>query len=76
MHRKKTVRVSWKMLIGLVVMLLATQPGCGSAQEFREVAGPAVHSGVTDIVNGLVDGLFAVIEPDGKAGTGESTSTP
>ncbi len=76
MQCTKTVRVSWRLLIGLVAMLLATQPGCGSAQEFRAVAGPSVHSGVKDIVNGLVDGMFAVIEPDDTAGTGESTSTP
>lgn len=69
MQCKKTVRVSWKLLIGLVAMLLAAQPGCGSAQEFRAVAGPSVHSGVTDIVNGLVDGMFAVIEPDDTTAT-------
>ncbi len=33
-------------------------------KEFRQVAGPAVQSGVTDIVNGLLDGVFAVINPD------------
>ena len=76
MQCKNTVRVSWLLLIPLVAMLLATQLGCRSAQEFREVAGPAVHSGVTDIVNGLVDGMFAVIDPDDTAGTEESTSTP
>lgn len=40
--------------------------GCGAAwTEFRSVAGPAFQQGVTAIVTGLLDGAFAVANPDG-----------
>ncbi|MGB2985911.1 MAG: hypothetical protein WBE26_08510 [Phycisphaerae bacterium] len=36
--------------------------GCDVGREFREAATPAVTNGVSEIVNGLMDGLFAAIE--------------
>lgn len=48
------------------VAVLAT--GCGKTHdEFRAVATPAIHNGVSQILNGLLDGLFAAIavEPGG-----------
>jgi len=50
-------------------MLIAA--GCESSQQFREAAGPALESGVNSILDGLVDGFFAVYEPDEPA-----TATP
>ena len=38
--------------------------GCLMGKEFREAAGPAMESGVGLILDGLVDGIFAVIEPE------------
>jgi hypothetical protein len=41
--------------------------GCPLAEtDFRAAALPAVESGITQIVNGLLDGVFAAIEPDGS----------
>ena len=44
----------------------STTAGCipFAGREFRTVAGPAFQSGVTQIVNGVLDGLFAVVEVD------------
>ncbi len=43
--------------------------GCLTGSEFREAAAPLVEQGVDSIMDGLIDGLFAVIDPD----TTEST---
>ncbi len=44
---------------------LFTVAGCPLAEpDFRAAALPAVESGVTQIINGLLNGVFAVIEPD------------
>jgi hypothetical protein len=54
----------------IVLLGLANCPGCiWGGEEFREVAGPAVQSGVTQIVTGLLDGLFATIAPDPSNGS-------
>ena len=57
--------------IGVAATGLIALAGCDMLnKEFRQVAGPAVQSGVTDIVNGLLDGVFAVIDPDTADDTG------
>jgi len=39
--------------------------GCDAVnKEFRAAAGPAIESGVDAILDGLVDGFFAVFDPD------------
>lgn len=39
--------------------------------EFREAAVPALETGVDSILDGLVDGFFAVADPDGTTTTDE-----
>lgn len=46
--------------------------GCSLGQEFRAAAGPAFETGINAILDGLVDGVFAVIEPDGTDGGGNA----
>ncbi len=41
--------------------------GCSAAQEFRSAVGDSLHTGLTTIATGLLDGLFAVFEPDATA---------
>lgn len=68
-------RHSKNMLITLSLMAMATLPAtsCTFGREFRDAAGPALQSGVTSILTGLVNGVFAAIEPepdtDGDAAT-------
>lgn len=76
MHPMNTVRVSRKMLAGLVIVPIVGQLGCVLGKEFRAVASPAIHSGVSEILTGVVDGVFAVIEPDDATGTEETSSSP
>lgn len=48
-------------LLTIIVSTLSLQFGCLASQRFRDAAGPAIQTGVTDIVNGLLDGFFAAI---------------
>ena len=48
----------------MAIVLAALAGGCGTGREFRAIAGPAVQTGVSSILNGLLDGVFAVIAPD------------
>ncbi len=49
------------MLSGLYLVGLN---GCAGAQEFRAVAGDSIKTGVMSIATGMIDGIFAVFEPD------------
>lgn len=64
MKERTRRRCSWKLTFALLVCGLFALPGCLTGDEFRAVAGPGVKSGVTSIVNGVLDGLFAIVEPD------------
>lgn len=64
-HRR---RLAQSMCIGLGLTITS---GCREAEEFRAVAGNQVQSGLTSIVTGLIDGIFAVIEPDANETTAE-----
>jgi len=52
-------------------MVLGLGSGCEINAEFRDVAVPSLQSGVSLILDGLVDGMFAVIDP----GTTTATTT-
>lgn len=44
---------------------MCLQLGCSlTGTQFRDVALPGLQTGVTSIVNALLDGVFAVIEPE------------
>jgi hypothetical protein len=51
-------------LIAGLCLVTSVQWGCLSGTEFRSAAAPAIKTGVNSILDGLVDGLFAVVEPD------------
>lgn len=53
----------WVLMVG-TGMTLSMAGGCAEAEEFRSIAASQVQSGLTSIVTGLIDGVFAVIEPD------------
>ncbi len=58
------------------VFALACGGGCGVSDlsaEFRAVAGDQLQIGVTALLNGLVDGAFAVLEPGDSTGMGNGT---
>ena len=55
---------------------LSCGSGCGLSDlsaEFRAVAGDQLQIGVTALLNGLVDGAFAVLEPGDSTATGTGT---
>jgi uncharacterized membrane protein YfcA len=55
-----------------VVIWMGAAAGCEVGREFRAAATPAVQSGVTQIVNGLMEGFFAAIEVDTPSDSGGS----
>lgn len=63
--RRKAVVLS----MGLALAALGASAGCSTRDEFRAVATPAIQSGVSQILNGLLDGFFAAIavEPGGTS---------
>ena len=62
--RPRRIAVRW--MAGVTAAgLLALATGCTlTDKEFRTIAGPQLEAGINSILDGLVDGLFAVIEPD------------
>jgi hypothetical protein len=63
------VRSSRRNLAGVLAGIavgfpLTISTGCVTGREFRAAAGPAVQQGLALILDGVVDGLFAVVEPE------------
>lgn len=56
-----------------LAMVIGIQSGCTPGREFRAAAGPAIQNGISLILDGLVDGIFAAIEPEPD---GQSDSSP
>lgn len=54
-------------------MMLCRALSCSGAQEFRSVAGGDIKTGVQTIASAVIDGLFAVIEPDSTDTTTDDT---
>ncbi len=69
----------WRMLVVTVlltaVVLMTTGLGCEdvpyTSATFRDAALSEINSGVKSIVNGILDGIFAVLQ---EAGHGDDTS--
>jgi hypothetical protein len=70
MNRQRRARLRSAFAIGLGVAALSTQTGCipYSGTQFRETAIPAVQTGVTSIVVGLIDGVFAAVDVESQTG--------
>ena len=68
-------KLSRSFVIGLGIASLAGQAGCipYSGTQFRETAIPSLQTGVTSIMNGLIDGIFAAIEVEPET-SDESTT--
>lgn len=54
--------------LSVAMVLVAMSAGCSYNAAFRSVAVPSVQSGVTQILTGLVDGMFATITPPTTSG--------
>ena len=64
------LRGSRAVKISLTAIMLAGLAGCVPfGREFREAASPAVRTGVTEIVNGVLEGIFAVVDQNAAGRT-------
>jgi hypothetical protein len=52
--------------IALAALALGTAAGCTGefGQQFRDAAGPQLETGINALLDGIVQGAFAVYEPD------------
>lgn len=53
------------------IVLCASVLGCNGdsrVKEFRERATPGIQAGVEQLIGGILDGLFAVSDPDSTSG--------
>ncbi len=60
MSRAKHAALVWASAAVMQVSLCTGEAGV----EFRTAAGAGIKSGVLSIVNGAVEGLFAIVEPN------------
>ncbi len=67
-HSLRQRLLNWAVIGSIGVLPVSACNGT-LGTEFRSVAGDSIKQGVLSIVTGLIDGMFAVIEPD-------TTSTP
>lgn len=73
-------RGAWCATVALLTALLVTAAGCDeeeAGRTFRDVASSSIQAGVNDIMDGMVDGLFAVLQlgTDQDAASSTTTST-
>lgn len=73
-HGSARIPLGLSVLAGLVIL---AGPGCDSqmAKDFREASRGQLESGVNSVVDGLLDGVFALWEPDSTAGGSTSSTT-
>lgn len=71
----RTTRRTGRLVGGVVLAVTATfAAGCGDGafgKEFREVTAPTFETGVMTIADGLLEGLFAVYNPDSDASSSD-----
>jgi hypothetical protein len=64
MTRRYSRRLSIATVTIAGAILLTTQTGCPAGTDFRDAALPAVRTGVESILDGILDGIFAALEPE------------
>ncbi|MFQ5805531.1 MAG: hypothetical protein ACE5I3_03665 [Phycisphaerae bacterium] len=72
----------WCAILALAAAALLTGTACddeAAGRAFRDAAASSLESGVKNIMDGIIDGLFAVVElgteQDSGTGTDASTTT-
>ena len=55
-------RGEFRILVLAACTVIATLSGCLTGPQFRQAALPAIEGGIEQILDGLVDGVFAAIE--------------
>lgn len=64
MKSKETKRGAAMIAAAMGAVLTACACGCDEAEEFRAAAGDSLKQGVNLIADGVIEGIFAVFEPD------------
>ncbi len=64
-------------ILALATLPLALTTGCGDevSKEFREAALGSIETGMNAVVDGLLDGFFAVAEPNTASETATATGS-
>lgn len=75
MSRRLRRFASKKAFLFVGFISLAMQPGCLLGPDFRKAAIPSVQSGTSMILDGLLDGFFAAIQPQPGSDNTSSSDT-
>ncbi len=74
--RRSVVRGPVLFLLLAVLILATTGASCTdvpfATSTFRDASMDQISAGVKDIINGIIDGIFAVLEQAGDGGTASS----
>jgi hypothetical protein len=61
------------MIVLILVLIFPSAIGCictaDSCATFRDAANPAIELGVVSIATGLINGVFALLQPEGDSFT-------
>lgn len=70
-NRSRKTRVAGATLALLLIAGLPLLGGCDDsyAREFRSAANSSIQQGVNAILDGVVSGVFAVLEPEPQSNT-------
>ncbi|GIK16419.1 MAG: hypothetical protein BroJett003_13830 [Planctomycetota bacterium] len=64
MHRAKVSRTAQAGVIAGLLTVVGAGSGCSEfGTEFRAAAGDTIKAGVNTLLDGFVEGVFAVVEP-------------
>jgi len=65
----------WLVGIGFICLTSMRLSGCGAfSQQFRSAATPSLRTGVNAILDGFVQGIFAVVDPNAPNSNSNSAS--
>ncbi len=64
-------------IVALSILLLPLNVGCEDAvaEEFRSAALSSVETGVNSIMDGILEGIFAIAEPSSSSSSDSSSSS-
>ena len=71
-------KCTWCAIIALLAATVVTSAGCdeeASLLAFRSAASSNLQSGLKGIMDGIIEGMFAVFELGGDADTSSSSSS-
>lgn len=74
-RRRRGKLVGRLLFAGFTALALVTGTGCWASVAFREAAIPEVQQGVSQILDGLLNGAFAAVDPANTSTSSDNNDT-